>query len=283
MGAHVSISGGLLRAVRETEQLLGDALQIFPSNPRGWALPSPDPEGEEAFASACAQRGWPIFVHAPYLVNVASPDEEVYSRSIASLTAATRRSARFGAHGVVVHAGSALDGDLDDARRRAAAAILHAVAAGEDESAPGHEPPSVLVELTAGGGSRSLARRVDEAAEIIEECDAHPRVGVCLDTCHLWAAGVDFASPQGLRRLRADVRALGLDRLRLIHVNDSKDPLDSSRDRHANIGHGTIGVEAILRVLAVPEWRGVPAIIETPGPEELRRADLTLARDPRRR
>ncbi|MCZ7536450.1 MAG: TIM barrel protein [Acidimicrobiia bacterium] len=125
-----------------------------------------------------------------------------------------------------------------------------------------------------------MARRVDEAAMIIEACDGHPGVGVCLDTCHLWAAGVDFATPSGLRRLRSEVRALGLDRLRLIHVNDSKDPLGSSRDRHANLGHGTIGVDAIRRVLSVPEWRGVPAIIETPAPEDLRRADLALARNP---
>jgi len=265
--------------VRETEQLRGDALQIFPSNPRGWALPSPDPAGEAALASECARRGWPLFVHAPYLVNVAAPDPDVYAHSVASLTASTERSSRFGARGVVVHAGSALDGNLDDARKRAAAAILRAVAAGERAAADPRTAPDILVELTAGGGSRSLARHVADAASIIDACDNHPRVGVCLDTCHMWAAGIDFKSPAGLRRLRADVRSLGVDRLRLLHVNDSKDPFDSSRDRHANLGDGTIGIEAIGSVLDVPEWRGVTAILETPGPEDRRRDDLAVARD----
>ncbi len=274
--------------MRETEYLRGDALQIFPSNPRGWALPSPDPDAEAELASQCSERGWPLFVHAPYLVNVAAPDPEVYERSVTSLVAAVERSARFGARGVVVHAGSALDGDVDDARRRAAAAIIEAVECGEREASnvlyvPDASPPDVLVELTAGGGSRSLARRVDEAAAIIEACDGHPGVGICLDTCHLWAAGVDFKSAAGLRRLRAEVRSLGVERVRLLHVNDSKDPLDSSRDRHANIGDGTIGVDALGRVLAVPEWAGIPAILETPGPEDRRRADLDLVRNLDRR
>ena len=276
-GAHVSIAGSLMRAARETEALGGDALQIFPSSPRGWSLPHSDPEGEERLAEACAQRGWPLFVHAPYLVNVASPDPEVYGRSVASLIASVERAARLGARGVVVHAGSTLGGDLHEARSRASAAILAAVASGE-HTARAARAPDVLVELTAGGGSRSLARHVDEAAAIIEACGDAEGVGVCLDTCHLWAAGIDIASPAGLRRLRAEVRALGAGRVRLIHVNDSKDPLGSSRDRHANLGEGTIGVDAIRRFLAVPDWRHVPAILETPGPDDRRVADLAAIR-----
>lgn len=282
MGAHVSISGSLLRPVRETEYLRGDALQIFASNPRGWALPSPNPDGEAALATECEQRGWPLYVHAPYLVNVASPDPHVYARSTASLAAATRRAARLGARGVVVHAGSALGADVGAARLRAVEAILRAVEAGEHEASNArHMPlvPDVLVELTAGGGARSLARRVVDAATIIDACGSQPRVGVCLDTCHLWAAGIDFKSTGGMRELRAEVRALGVGRLRLLHVNDSKDPLGSSRDRHANLGKGTIGIDGIRKALDVPEWRGITAIVETPGPEDRRRSDVGLVHD----
>lgn len=270
-----------MRAARETEALGGDALQIFPSSPRGWAPPHPDPEGEDALAETCARRGWPLFVHAPYLVNVASPDPDVHGRSVASLVASVERAARLGARGVVVHSGSALGGDLSDARSRASAAIVAAIEAGERAtraSVADGRPPSVLVELTAGGGSRSLARHVDEAAAIIDSCGGVEGVGLCLDTCHLWAAGVDIASPAGLRRLRSEVRAIGADRVRLIHVNDSKDPLGSSRDRHANLGEGTIGVDAVRRFLAVPDWRHIPAILETPGPDDRRIADLASIR-----
>lgn len=272
-----------MRAVRETEMLGGDALQIFPSSPRGWKIPAPDPEADQELAEECARRGWPAFVHAPYLVNVASPDAEVYERSVGTLCASVERGARIGAAGVVVHAGTALGGDLDHGRRRAAAAILRAADAGEHAASSERSSPDVLVELTAGGASRSLARRVDEAAAIIEACGDDERVGVCLDTCHLWAAGVDLASTAGLRRLRSDVRALGVERVRLLHVNDSRDPLDSSRDRHANLGDGTIGVEVLQRFLDVPDWRRVPAIIETPGPDDRRRADLALVRHHKRR
>lgn len=256
--------------MRETERLGGDALQVFSSNPRGWARPEPDREEEQAFAAECAQRRWPLFLHAPYLVNLAAPDPQVHERSVDTLAFALARGARLASAGVVVHAGSALDRGRDVARRQAADAALALL-----DANPGVD---LLFELTAGGGERALARTIDDASTLLGACRGDERVGVCLDTCHLWAAGVDLAARDGLGELRAGVRALGTRRIRLLHVNDSRDPLGSGRDRHADLGDGQVGREALGSFLRAREWRDVPVILETPGRSERRRDDLAFVR-----
>lgn len=266
----MSVAGGLARAVRETERLGGDALQVFSSNPRGWARPEPDHEEECAFATACAERHWPLFLHAPYLVNLAAPDELVHQRSVAAMEFALSRGARLGAAGVVVHAGSALSGDRDPARQRAAGASLTLL-----DRNPGVD---LLFELTAGGGTRAVARTVEDAALLIDACGGDERVGLCIDTCHLWAAGIDLTTDAALGELRAAVRSIGRNRIRLLHVNDSRDPLGSGRDRHADLGEGLLGTDALTSFLRAPEWRGVTAILETPGGHERRCADLAFVR-----
>lgn len=264
------MSGGLARAVRETERLGADALQVFSSNPRGWARPEPDPEEECAFAAACAQQHWPLFLHAPYLVNLAAPDELVHERSLAAMAFALARGARLAAAGVVVHAGSALSGDRDLARQRTADAALALL-----DRSPGVD---LLFELTAGGGTRAVARTVEDASLLLDACGGDERIGLCIDTCHLWAAGVDLTTDAGLRDLRSAVRSLGRNRIRLLHVNDSRDPLGSGRDRHADLGEGLLGTDALASFLRAPEWRDVTVILETPGSHERRRADLAFVR-----
>lgn len=256
--------------MRETERLGGDALQIFSSNPRGWARPEPDPEEERALTAACAARDWPLFLHAPYLVNLAAPDDLVHERSVAAMAFALSRGARLSAAGVVVHAGSALSGDRDLARQRAADAALALL-----DRNPGVD---LLFELTAGGGTRAVARTVEDASMLLDACGGDERVGVCVDTCHLWAAGLDLTTDGGLGALRAGVRSLGRSRVRLLHVNDSRDPLGSGRDRHADLGEGLLGTDALASFLRAPEWQDVTAILETPGDDERRRADLTFVR-----
>jgi deoxyribonuclease IV len=265
----VSVAGGLCRAVEHALRRGCDALQIFPSNPRGWAVPDPDLAEEAELARRVAELAFPLFLHAPYLINLSAPDPAVLERSIANLAFALERGARLAADGVVVHTGSARGDDRGVAVRRAAATILGLV-----EQVGGVD---LVVELTAGSGFM-IAGTVTEAAELLDACDRHPRVKVCLDTCHLYAAGVDFTSRSGLRRLRADLRELGPDRVSVIHVNDSRDPLGSRRDRHARVGTGTIGLEPMRALLSSTGLHGVPLVLETPGTLDEQAHDVALVR-----
>lgn len=277
VGFHVSVAGGLLKAMERARRRGCDALQVFPSNPRGWARPRPDPAGERALADAAAEAGFPLFVHAPYLVNLAASDATVLERSRAALAFSLERAARFGAAGVVVHPGSARgDGRASGVARTAASLRL----------VLDITPVDVLLEPTAGSGD-TVAGTVAEAAEVLDACGRHPRLRVCVDTCHLYAAGSDWTTPAGLARLRSDLAELGPDRVGLVHVNDSRDPLGSRRDRHARVGRGTIGAEPFRRILAVPELRQAPLVLETPGDADEQAEDVELvrsllARPPRR-
>ena len=269
VGCHVSVAGGLPRALEHAARRGCDALQVFPSNPRGWAVPDPDLAAEAVLADAVHARGWPLFLHAPYLVNLSAPDARVHERSIENLAFALERGARLGADGVIVHTGSARGTDRDAAVARAAAAmstLLDRV-----------EGIDLVVELTAGSGFM-IAGTVEELADLVAACGWHPRVRICLDTCHLFAAGHDLTTAAGVRRLRAGVRRLGPERVTVVHVNDSRDPLGSHRDRHARVGRGTIGLEPLRRFLAWPELRHAPLILETPGTVGEVTADIALVR-----
>jgi deoxyribonuclease-4 len=270
VGCHLFVSGGLPRALDRAEERGCDALQVFPSNPRGWAVPHPDERAERALADGVAERGWPLFLHAPYLVNVSSPDPLVRDRSVANLAFALERGTRLGAVGVVVHTGSARGAPRDEAVGRAAGVLV--------DLAERHPDTQLLVELTAGSGEM-IAASVEELTELLAACDDHPRVRACLDTCHLYAAGHDLRSTAGRRRLRNAIRELGPERVAVVHVNDSRDPLDSRRDRHARIGTGTIGLDALRTVLRWPELRHAPLLLETPGDADEQRSDVALLRD----
>jgi deoxyribonuclease IV len=261
IGAHVPTAGGLAKAALPyLDAVEAEVVQVFVSNPRGWALSAGDPAQDEAFV---AGRHVPAYVHASLLVNLGSPTPATVERSVATLEHALRRGAAIGADAVVFHAGSAVDAAHADAAlgqvREALLPLLdQAAAAGW---------PRLLVEPSAGGG-RSLAARVEELGPYLDAVERHPGLGVCFDTCHAWAAGHDLAAPGGMTAtLDALVAACGPDRLRLVHANDSRDLCGSLRDRHENIGKGTIGEAAFGELLRHPAVAGVPVVVETPSGE----------------
>ena len=274
VGAHVFVGGGLTTVgLPYADRIAAEAVQVFVSNPRGWR-PSPgDPAVDEAFGGTCADRKMPVFVHAPYLCNFASPTDATRTNTVASIRHAVARGRRIGAAGVVVHTGCAPDGAprpvvLD----RVAAALLPLL----DDL--GDDDPPVLLEPTAGGGTPAAAT-VTDLAELLEALGWHERVGVCLDTCHAFAAGHDLATPGGMRKLlNAFRREIGRDRLRLVHANDSRDELGSGRDRHTNIGAGLIGTDPFAELFRHPVTRGVPVLVETPGDETTHADELALLR-----
>lgn len=233
-------------------------------------MPEPDRGDEVLFRSELEALSMPLFLHAPYLVNIAARDDTVLERSRASLEFALARGARLGAAGLVVHSGSATGDDRDAALARAAGTILRLL-----DRVDGCD---LVVELTAGSGDL-LASTVADVAELLAACGSHPRVRVCVDTCHLFAAGVDITRPATRRRLREELRALGPARVAVVHVNDSRDPLGSRRDRHARVGYGTIGVETLRSVVRLPELSRAPLILETPGNSIEQRHDVALVRE----
>jgi deoxyribonuclease-4 len=249
------------------ERVGAEVVQVFVANPRGWATPPGDPARDAAFRTACAERGIPAYVHAPYLINFGSDNPLTRERSTASLRHSLLRAHAIGALGVVVHTGSAVGTAADGGSRHteAMAQVRQDVRPLLDElDRLGGDAPWLLLEPTAGQG-RSLCSRLEQLAEYAEALDRHPRVGVCLDTCHAFAAGHDLAAPGGTKEaLDVLVAAVGEGRLRLIHANDSQDELGARKDRHANIGAGRIGAEPFRELFTHPATRGVPLVVETP-------------------
>lgn len=269
VGAHVPVAGrGLVgTGLAYAERVGAEVVQVFVANPRGWATPPGSPAQDAAFREACAQRGLPAYVHAPYLINFGSDNALTRERSTASLRHSLLRAHAIGALGVVVHTGSSVGTAADGGSRHAEA--MAQVRADvrpllEEVDRLGDDAPWLLLEPTAGQG-RSLCSRLEQLAEYAEALDRHPRVGVCLDTCHAFAAGHDLAAPGGMKEaLDVLVAAVGEGRLRLIHANDSKDEVGARRDRHANIGAGRIGAEPFRELFRHPATRGVPLVVETP-------------------
>jgi deoxyribonuclease-4 len=261
VGAHTPTAGGLARScLRYVDAAGSEALQVYVSNPRGWALSPGDPAQDEAFRAGCEQRGVPVYVHASLLVNLGSPTTATVEHSTRSLAHALERGAAIGAAAVVFHAGSAVDpAYAGTALRQVREALLPLL-----DRAASTGGPRLLVEPSAGGG-RSLAARVEDLGPYLDAVERHPWLGVCFDTCHAWAAGHDLAAPGGMAAtLDALVATVGPDRLQLVHANDSRDACGSVRDRHFRIGEGTIGEAAFAELLAHPATAGIPVIVETP-------------------
>jgi deoxyribonuclease-4 len=259
IGGHALIAGGLAKALGYLARNDAAAVQVYVSNPRGWALAAGDPVQDELFRTGCADRDVPAYVHASLLVNLGSPTELTVRRSVDTLTHALRRAAAIGARGVVFHAGSAVRAEPADVLAQVRAALLPVL-----DTAAAEGLPRLLVEPSAGGG-RSLAALVSDLGPYLDAVDRHPWLGVCFDTCHAWAAGHDLAVPGGMAAtLDALVSAAGPDRLWLVHANDSKDAAGSLRDRHESVGKGAIGEAAFAELLAHPATQGVPVIVETP-------------------
>ncbi|WP_431682944.1 deoxyribonuclease IV [Kitasatospora sp. KL5] len=263
VGAHVPVAGrGLAGTGLAYAAGVGaEAVQVFVANPRGWATPPGNPQQDEVFRTACAEAGIPAYVHAPYLINFGSESAATRERSAASLRHSLHRARAIGALGVVVHTGSALCGTRAQALAHVRAGVMPLL---DELDAMGHHAPWLLLEPTAGQGS-SLCGRMGDLADYADVLDRHPLLGVCLDTCHAFAAGHDLAAPGGTAAMMAELTAaVGPGRLRLIHANDSEDVVGARKDRHANIGAGHIGAAAFAELLAHPDTADVPLIIETP-------------------
>lgn len=273
IGGHVPVAGGLAATgISYAADIGAEALQVFVANPRGWATPTGNADQDAEFRTACAERGLPAFVHAPYLINFGSHTEETATRSVLSLRHSLRRGRDIGALGVVVHTGSATGGR---SRRTALAQARELMMPLLDELSD-EDDPWLLLEPTAGQGA-SLCSQVHELGPYFEVLEHHPKLGVCLDTCHVFAAGHDLAAPGGVARTLDElVSVAGPGRLRLIHANDSKDVAGAHKDRHANIGGGHIGTAPFAELLAHPLTEGVPLVIETPGRKEGHAADVEL-------
>ena len=282
IGAHVSVAGGLHRAVGNALAAGCESLQMFTSNARGWAPPPVDPAADERFRADLAGAGLgPLFVHAPYLVNFASASPVTRDRSREVVAATLAKAAGLGAAGVVVHAGAALASGRAAGLATTREALLPL--AGTIDGPGG---PDLVLELTAGTRG-ALAARFEEMAELLAACDHHPRLKVCMDTCHAQAAGYDLGDPAGASKALDELFATLGDRVVLVHANDSRDPVGAGRDRHCPIGTGTIGDPGFAAILAHPGLAALPVITETTGDPDQMAADLArlnrLRPAPRRR
>lgn len=246
-------------AVERALERGAETVQIFSSSPRTWRRsPLEPPAAGELVRALRAHDVGPLFLHAPYLVNLASPSSETRKLSRRALEADMDRAAQLHTAGLVVHGGSSAGDPRPDALRRQARALLRIL--GEDAGGP-----RLLIELTAGAPGH-LASRFPEAAEMLDACHGHPRLGICIDTCHLHAAGYDLSGPAGVAEAVGELRRkIGLRRLGLVHANDSRDLRGSRRDRHWHVGEGAIGREGFQALMAHPGLRAVPFVCETPG------------------
>ncbi len=259
-GAHVSSSGGISKAIDRAEELGCDAVQVFTQSPRMWR---PTTHADDEVARFRARRDeagiGSVVCHALYLVNLASPDPEVHRKSVDALRATLRAAGSIGSEAVVFHVGSRLGAGLDDALERIVPP-LHQLLELTDENL------WLCLENCAGAGG-TIGRSVDELAAIVDAVGRHDRLGVCLDSCHWWASGVDVTDPAVLDRAVMELDELvGLDRLRCLHVNDAASGLGSNLDRHASVDAGEMG-RGLGAFLAHPAFQHLPAILETPGPE----------------
>jgi len=265
LGVHVSIQGELDEAVDRALEKGCNTMQLFTRNPRGWRYKSLDSEIVERFiAKWGASDIEPVFTHMPYLPNLASAREEVYEKSVKSLAVELDRCGQLEIPYLVTHLGSNLGSGKEAGLKRIIEAINTALGQSKGETV-------ILLENTAGS-ENSMGSTFEEIQRVIEGIEEKERVGVCLDTCHAFAAGYDLATSIGLgRTLRLFAEVIGLPRLRLVHLNDSKGGLRSRWDRHEHIGLGKIGEEGFINILASPLGE-LPLILETPIDE--RRSDL---------
>jgi deoxyribonuclease-4 len=261
IGAHLSSSGGIHTAVDRAEAIGAESLQVFTQSPRAWRPTNHDPANFEKFRERRAEVGLHgVLCHALYLCNLAAPDDEIYAKSVAAMRNTMEVAGGIGADAVVFHVGSHLGSGFEHGLERVLPAMEQVLELTTDET-------WLLMENSAGAGG-TIGRSIDELATIYQRLDGHPRLGVCLDSCHLYVSGIDVTDAAQLDALLDDVESsIGLDRLRALHVNDSASPLGSNSDRHANIGEGLLGEELGV-FLGNPRLQGLPAVLETAGPDK---------------
>jgi deoxyribonuclease IV len=258
IGAHVSTAGGISKAVDRGVEIGCETIQIFGSSPQSWAF-KPVPEAEiESFRRKAADAGLgPVFLHAIYLINLGTPNQANLEKGIDSLVNCLTLAADIGAGGVIFHPGSHGGSGYDGVFDQSVAAISRVL-----ERSP--DGPFLCLENMAGMGQH-IGARFSELGRIIQAVD-HPRLRVCLDTQHSFAAGYDVTTPPGVEAMMAEFdKAIGVDKLAAVHANDSKQPLGSGVDRHDNIGEGLIGQEGFQAIMAHRAFQHVPFFLEVPG------------------
>jgi deoxyribonuclease-4 len=254
-GAHCS--GGIKKALDNAVGMDADAVQLFVQSPRTWRFPAHDPEDLERFRSRSEETGLPAFVHSLYLVNLAAPDDAVYEKSIDTMSSTMDAACAIGADAVVFHVGSHLGAGFEAGLERVVPALQQVL----DRC---NERTWLLMENSAGAGG-TIGRSVHELVLLFEALGRHERLGICLDSCHLYVSGIDVTDAEVYEVLLREVDdRIGLDRLRLLHANDSKAPLGSNRDRHDNIGDGVMA-EGLGVFLAHPKVQHLPVVLEVPG------------------
>ena len=259
-GAHVSSSGGIWQAIDRAEAIGCNAVQVFTQSPRMWRPTNHTPEAVARFRERREEAGIESVVcHALYLVNLASPDPEIHGKSVAAMRSSLEAAAAIGAEGVIFHVGSHLGSGFEAGLERVVPALQELLELTTDDL-------WLLMENSAGAGA-TIGRSTDELAAIHDALNHHPRLGLCLDSCHWYVSGVDVTDAAVLDAALADVDArIGLDRLRCLHVNDTKAALGSNLDRHESIGVGVMG-DGLRTFVQHPAFRELPAVLETPGPE----------------
>jgi len=275
IGAHVRAGKGLVPALQHGADIGAEVVQIFTQSPRMWKPSQYGADVLDAYRAAQAEHPsvTSTFCHATYLINLASPDPELAAKSRACLAANLSTAEGMGADGLVLHIGSHRGSGFDTALPNVADALTEAL----DGVDAGDDPCPILLENAAGAGD-TVGRSFEELAQVIAAADGDERLGVCLDTQHLWASGVPFASIEEadeLVELVADT--VGLERLRCLHLNDSKVAFGANKDRHENIGEGSIGTEGLSALLGHPELQGLPAVLEVPGDGDGPRAEDVVA------
>src|SRR3954451_1749997 len=260
VGAHLSSSGGIHTAVDRAEAIGAESLQVFTQSPRQWRPTNHDPATFEQFRERREGVGLPsVLCHALYLCNFAATDDAVYEKSVTALRTTMQVACAIGADAVVFHVGSHLGAGFEKGLERVLPAVELVLELCDDTT-------WLLMENSAGAGG-TIGRSVEELATIYERLDRHPRLGLCLDSCHLYVSGTDVTDAATLDALVDEVdSSIGLDRLRALHVNDSAGPLGSNRDRHANVGEGLLG-EKLGVFLGNERLQGLPAVLEVAGPE----------------
>ncbi len=258
LGAHCS--GGIKKALDRAAELGADSLQLFVQSPRTWRFPEHEPADLDAFRRRRQELGiGAVVVHALYLVNLASPNDDFYAKSVATMRSTMDAACAIEAEGVIFHVGSHQGAGFDAGLERVVPALAQVLERCSDTT-------WLLLENSAGAGG-TIGRSLDELAALHEAVDKHPRLGLCLDSCHLWVSGCDVTDRAALDGLLGEIDSrIGRDRLRALHVNDAQAPLGSNRDRHANILDGLMG-EQLGVFLGHPALQGLPAVMEVPGPD----------------
>jgi len=269
LGAHVSAEGGVQNAPARARDIQAASLQLFTKQPSRWAEPTVDRAMGEAFREARATHGIRVAgAHDSYLINLSSPDRVLWGRSLACFTGELRRCTALGLDFLVTHPGNATDKDMEEGIRRNAEGITLAL------EEVGDGPTRILLELTAGSGT-SVGGSFENLAAILDgiPTSVRHRVGVCVDTCHGYSAGYDLVGDyDGV--WDAYERVLSWERLGLLHLNDSKHPLGSRKDRHETLGEGTLGADPFRRIMQDERLDAVPKVLETPKGDDPVAADL---------